>query len=928
MDNDLDELNDETFGDADIGDWEMEHEKFVMEFDAAKLPPSPRNIPKIWETTELSDFWSAGDLEVSQAYDPVLDVVESVEKLVDENEVEEPAVLNASKFGLRPQSDQITPIPPSARPSDVWSLPLSAYQPTVSSQHRFQLSNNSAAPPIDLDLLADRFKKDVSFNREEKPRENFPQLGGTSLQQVGHSWEPEKLNVFMKNFGPPPQQPKPQPLLSMPVTIPEQIQNLIAAQSPQFLQSLMSIRAFQQGIQQNLQQNRQFPGGLMSPAPSQTFNNQQFSTPPPPPLISSGPFQSPLSNSSGFQFSKPFPLSPLFQVSGAQVMQQHQFNNLPLQQQMVMFDRRPLPNLPPAPSMPQPHGARLPPAKVAKLKEIFAKRIEDVQQNPFYFDLHRGPWMTPQDQIMVLGYQLRSYNCSNTYVDDYYCTVKWLRAMTRLREARLADGIQTPQPYVFIQAPITASHLLSPDHHHRIAMRSSFIVRLVPLKKHQSETATILALPTSDEKPVSTTPTNEQKVPEQPKRPDSVASTVMTNASGLYSNQLGRPTKSNIKTQRIIADLSVATAIDDEAQKEHFRTEAEEVASMLKDPSEKKVALTTESEEAAAAMHQRNIEHRFVVSRRRRLSILARIERLYTTVLSIDETNVSLARISVRNEESKHLMGHRLLLLKVLHRDLFIFNKTQSESSEEKLDRHLAIEIFEAPKGIRVFPVILRYLFPEERAFCMSEFMSNYANVSLRITGGIDKYSQLLFNSCKDIIFKALEDSSDFARSCLRIPFSPAADSPTTSTLNELLTGRLDDNVLAMFHSSFGLSLYYCLLEACLLKNVKETVILAGELLAYASRIVSILDSNLMPLPMPLDSFSRVSEVDPAWIMRKDLFKACADLHKFAGIFRHRASAGSIAKAVPESSQTRQLQMPQYNSQQLQQMFIRGLPLA
>lgn len=58
-----------------LGDWEMEHEKFVMEFDAAKLPPSPRNIPKIWETTELSDFWSAGDLEVSQAYDPVSCVI-------------------------------------------------------------------------------------------------------------------------------------------------------------------------------------------------------------------------------------------------------------------------------------------------------------------------------------------------------------------------------------------------------------------------------------------------------------------------------------------------------------------------------------------------------------------------------------------------------------------------------------------------------------------------------------------------------------------------------------------------------------------------------------------------------------------------------------------------------------------------------------
>nr|CDS25309.1 conserved hypothetical protein [Hymenolepis microstoma] len=917
MDKDLDELNDETFGDAEIGDWEMEHEKFVLEFDAEKLPPSPRDIPKIWETTELSKFWSAGDLEVSQAYDSVLDVVESVEKLVTENELEDTLTSNVSKFDLLPKSDQVTPIPPSAKLSDTWSSPLSTCQPLIPTSNRFQSNNNNTVPSCDLDLLADRLRKDVSFNKQGISRDNFPQFGTNSLP-----WEQEKSNVFLKDFGPPLQQLKPQPLLSMPIAIPEQLQNLLASQSPQFLQSLMNLRAFQQGIQQNLQQNQQFRGGLISPAPSQNFNPQQFSAPPPPPLIS-GSFHSHSANSSSrFQFAKPFPLNPQFPPR-PQVMQQHHFTSLPLQQQVAMFNRRPLPTLPPAPSLPQANGGRLPPAKVAKLKEIFAKRIEDVQQNPFYYDLHCGPWMTPQDQIVVLGYQLRSYNCSNTYVDDYYCTVKWLRAMTRLREARLADGIQAPQPYVFIQAPITASHLLSPDHHHRIAMRSSFIVRLVPLKKHQSGTATVLSLPTA-EKPISPAATKEENAPELPKRPDSVASTVMSSASGLYANQLGRPTKSNVKTQRIIADLSVATAIVDEVQKEHFRTEAEEVASMLKDPSEKKVALTTESEETAAAMHQQNIEHRYVVSQRRRLSVLARIERLYTTVLSIDETNVSLARISVRNEESKHLMGHRLLLLKVLHRDLFIFQKAQSEINEEKPDRHLAIEIFEAPKGIRVFPVILRYLFPEDRAFCMSEFISNYANIHLRITGGIDKYSQLLFNSFKDCIFKTVEDSSDFARSCLRIPFSSIADSPTTSTLNELLTGRLDDNVLAMFHSSFGLSLYYCLLEACLLKNVKETLVLAGELLAYASRIVSILDSNLMPLPMPLDSFPRLKEVDPAWIMRKDLFNAFAGLHKFGGIFRHRASEGNIAKSAPGSFQSRQSQpqTTQYGTQQPRQIPI------
>ncbi|VDN98793.1 unnamed protein product [Rodentolepis nana] len=923
MDKDLDELNDETFGDAEIGDWEMEHEKFVLEFDAEKLPPSPRDIPKIWETTELSNFWSAGDLEVSQSYDSVLNVVESVEKLVSENELEDKVISNVPKFDHFPKSDQVTPIPPSAKLGDVWASPLSTCQPPPSTPNQFLSNNNNAAPSNDLNLLADRFGKDMSFNNQGISRDSLPKFGTTSLP-----WEQEKSNVFINNFGSSLQPPKPQPLLSMPMNMPEQLQNLLASQSPQFLQSLLNLHAFQQTIQRNLQQNQQFRGGLISPAPSQNFNPQQFSAPPPPPLISGSFHPHSASSSSRFQFAKPFPLNPQFQPR-PQVMQQHQFSNLPLQQQVGMFNRRPMPALPPAPSMPQTNGGRLPPAKVAKLKEIFAKRIEDVQPDPFRYDLRRGPWMTPHDQIVVLGYQLRSYNCSNTYVDDYYCTVKWLRAMTRLREARLAEGVQVPQPYVFIQAPITASHLLSPDHHHRIAMRSSFIVRLVPLKGNQSGTGTVLALPTSAEKPIAPTPTNEEKAPEQPNRPDSVASTVMSSASGLYANQLGRPTKSNVKTQRIIAELSVATAIVDEAQKEHFRTEAEEVASMLKDPSEKKVALTRESEEVTAAIRQQNIEHRHVVSQRRRLTVLARIERLYTTVLSIDETNVSLARISVRNEESKHLMGHRLLLLKVLHRDLFIFKKVQSEINEEKLQRRLAIEIFEAPKGIRVFPVILRYLFPEDRSFCISEFISNYANIHLGITEGIDKYSHLLFNSFKDGIFKTVEDSSDFARSCLRVPFSSVADSPVTSTLNELLTGRLDNNVLAMFHSSFGLSLYYCLLEACLFKNVRETLILAGELLAYASRIVSILDSNLMPLPMPLDSFPRVREVDPAWIMRKDLYSAFAGLHKFGGIFRHRASEGNMAKSTPGCVQST---LPpswtiQYSGQQPHQMFVRGLTL-
>ena len=56
-------------------------------------------------------------------------------------------------------------------------------------------------------------------------------------------------------------------------------------------------------------------------------------------------------------------------------------------------------------------------------------------------------------------------------------------------------------------------------------------------------------------------------------------------------------------------------------------------------------------EEGDTEASTRPAQIRAVVNQRRRLATLARIERLYATVLNIDETNVSLARIFVRNDE-------------------------------------------------------------------------------------------------------------------------------------------------------------------------------------------------------------------------------------------------------------------------------------
>lgn len=64
------------------------------------------------------------------------------------------------------------------------------------------------------------------------------------------------------------------------------------------------------------------------------------------------------------------------------------------------------------------------------------------------------------------------------------------------------------------------------------------------------------------------------------------------------------------------------------------------------------IAVVSEGTPAAALteMEKKNI-HRAVVVQRRRLAVLARVERLYATVLNIDETNVSITRIFVKNDE-------------------------------------------------------------------------------------------------------------------------------------------------------------------------------------------------------------------------------------------------------------------------------------
>ncbi|KAL5969991.1 hypothetical protein TSMEX_002311, partial [Taenia solium] len=890
----LDEFNDETFGEAEIGDWELEHEKFVMEYDADKLPPSPCEIPKIWETTDLSDFWSAGDLDVSQCYDSVLNLEESVDKLVREDELEDPAILNVSKYGPGSSMRQAIPVAPAINPSDIWGTGL-----PQNNLHKNQFNNHGSSrfDPL-LDSLSQQLSSDltVSGNRRviqdqalEPPVDNS--LDVNLLPGHPECYKKEVQSDLGASNAPvqPPLPQKIQPLLGMAMPPPEQLQKLLlgykGATPPQ--QHFFPNNTHLQRLQPT-----QTRSGLLVVPPGPPMPYSRFAAPPPP-LLSS---LTPLTSSGHLQ--KPFPVSPKvsFLSPTQQLQPQHQFF---------------------------PQFLRPSPLDPSRLSDILSARIEAEQPDRASFDPRFGAWMSPQDQLLILNCQLRSLNVSNPYVEDYYFAVKFLRLVTKLREAKLAgNGLpsRVPPPYASIPAPVTSTQLLSPEHPHRIALRCRFIIPLVrrrrPLPSSSIGTA-VASTPTESRNPAEEASIGQLAagvVQPQSLPTVTTGSTTQVSEAGPYSTQLGRPTKSNVNAQRIIADLSVATALDEE-QKGHFKTEAEEVASILK------VANKTPTKKASEESSSRSAHHQAVVDQRRRLAVLARIERLYATVLNIDETNVSLARIFVRNDESRHLMGHRLNLLKVLHRDLFIVKHNSSDlpitamSSNGNGDlvpamsitRHLAVEIFEVPKGVRLFPLILRFLFPEDRQFCVAEFISNFARISSSIKVGIDTYAQMLYAPCRDVIYKGAETSPTFISSCLQLPLSNSA---IASSSDALIEGELEPNAVAMFSSRLGVSLFLCLLDACARNSQRDDPTLFCELFVYACRILGEREQQqqLEELPTPLERFTHFAQLDPRFLMplrlagayeRKGLVRCGTALRQLA-IRLHPINATTAPTTLPQ----------------------------
>lgn len=103
--------------------------------------------------------------------------MESVEKLVSENELEDPAILNASKHAPLPHSSQNNPIPPSAKPNDIWASPFPQSRTPIPTQNEFQ-PNNDTYLSSDIDSLVDQYKNDLSLGPSGISKLNLSPIGG------------------------------------------------------------------------------------------------------------------------------------------------------------------------------------------------------------------------------------------------------------------------------------------------------------------------------------------------------------------------------------------------------------------------------------------------------------------------------------------------------------------------------------------------------------------------------------------------------------------------------------------------------------------------------------------------------------------------------------------------------------------------------
>ncbi|KAL3319608.1 hypothetical protein Ciccas_001712 [Cichlidogyrus casuarinus] len=243
------------------------------------------------------------------------------------------------------------------------------------------------------------------------------------------------------------------------------------------------------------------------------------------------------------------------------------------------------------------------------------------------FDPIADDWMSDQQKLTILRIRQRNLSTNNPYVNDYYFSVQWLRRKTAeynryLAQLGPAASARIKPPIFQIPAPVDAAELISqPESHaHMLNMRHRLVLTA-------SDALSALAASSRD-------------------------STIAELADS--SSNLGRATRSNFHTQRVIAELSVASVLTSSPNASIDQSMVEDGWSEVEACSHATLRSTGttyfpgKSHYTATSVGYAPDLQELASSRKRRI-ILARIERMYSLILNLDETQFSLACIVVEN---------------------------------------------------------------------------------------------------------------------------------------------------------------------------------------------------------------------------------------------------------------------------------------
>ncbi|KAF6778146.1 hypothetical protein AHF37_02451 [Paragonimus kellicotti] len=713
---DLDELNEETFGSAEagttcailfssqtrfpVGDWEFEHERFAVSQGVVEnKAPEADELPKFWEAPgDLSFLWQP------DSFDGV-DVEETIQKLVAEDDAfEDPAILDISKkvsvqklYGYNLEKILDAPAYPTApvnilgNARDIWSSndllnPSVRHGPSETTRQvsdslsvlhilqqmgrskassvgsRYSHTNNTAATFENLRFLAEHSKPSQQAVPSRSP--------GAYVDAVP---KPAHTQSFYDL-------PRKELALNSSV-VPELLPNSAVGSQTSTEQpydevsqnNLLKGVPFQKTVAPPMRLN--FPPGhfshprtFISDARYATF--QRMTTGSQPNGSPTFPFHGgvnifqdprslqhlPASGAVGLRAQPPFQISTRMQVLRQPPLRSMFFEHQLARPPPVLFAPQPGPRAAADSFEATPRLSNL----SAQFGVRDAKFGIDLQSDE-QFNPTSGSWMTQYESVGVLLSHLRPLMVSNPYVQDYYFAVRWLRRMNTNHTKQLLSGGAVPStcpPVMQMPSPITFQNLIDPTtHYHDVTLTRKFVMPFAlvhSLNRLPSPHSSVLFEPVDEH--ISAT--------DEVSEPQSNSKSPPEHALSGHDSH----------------DVCVSENVPD------------------------------------CHSSSRSISVRSV--RRRRL-LLARIERMFSLVLNLDEVDVSLARVIVDNEMRTRLLLYRQSLVERLTRELFqstdyAFWFIQTQSPPPSLSvvssEPSCCELLTIRKGVQLFSSVSKHI--------------------------------------------------------------------------------------------------------------------------------------------------------------------------------------------------------------------------